>query len=112
MTRSPANSGRTEPLDADETRALGVVQRFGIVGALLLAFGSLGAGAAPVLNPVLEIPVLRLFTRIPTVSVAIAYTGMGMMVIAGCGWAGSPAGRDRIATQGQVLRTLLPWVCR
>ncbi|WP_298175645.1 polyprenol phosphomannose-dependent alpha 1,6 mannosyltransferase MptB [Saccharomonospora sp.] len=111
MTRSPATPGRTEPLDADETRALGVVQRFGIVGALLLAFGSLGAGAAPVLNPVLEIPVLQLFTRIPTVSVAIAYTGMGMMVIAWL-WLGRFArpGRDRIATQSQVLRTLLPWV--
>ncbi|WP_197320130.1 polyprenol phosphomannose-dependent alpha 1,6 mannosyltransferase MptB [Saccharomonospora sp. NB11] len=110
MTRSPVTPGRTDPLDADETRALEVTRRFGIIGALLLAFGSLGSGAAPVLNPVLEIPVLRLFTRIPTVSVAIAFTGMGMMVIAWL-WLGRFArpGRNRIASQGQVLRTLVTW---
>jgi alpha-1,6-mannosyltransferase len=110
MTRSPVEPGGTDPLDADETRALGVTRRFGTIGALLLAFGSLGAGAAPILNPVLEIPVLRLFTRIPTVSVAIAFTGMGMMVIAWL-WLGRFArpGRDRIASQGQVLRTLVTW---
>ncbi|OQO94125.1 hypothetical protein B1813_04140 [Saccharomonospora piscinae] len=111
MTPSPVGARRTDPLDADENRALAVVRRFGIVGALLLAFGSLGAGAAPILNPVLDIPVLRLFARIPTVSVAIAFTGMGLMVIAWL-WLGRFArpGRDRIASQSQVLRTLLTWV--
>ncbi|EID52507.1 hypothetical protein SacxiDRAFT_0225 [Saccharomonospora xinjiangensis XJ-54] len=108
--RPSADPGGMDPLDAEETRALAVTRRFGIVGALLLAFGSLGAGAAPIINPVLEIPVLRLFTRIPTVSVAIAFTGMGMMVLAWL-WLGRFArpGRDRIASQGQVLRTLVTW---
>ncbi|MEY7972983.1 polyprenol phosphomannose-dependent alpha 1,6 mannosyltransferase MptB [Saccharomonospora xinjiangensis] len=108
--RPSVDPGGMDPLDAEETRALAVTRRFGIVGALLLAFGSLGAGAAPIINPVLEIPVLRLFTRIPTVSVAIAFTGMGMMVIAWL-WLGRFArpGRDRIASQGQVLRTLVTW---
>ncbi|WP_019814798.1 polyprenol phosphomannose-dependent alpha 1,6 mannosyltransferase MptB [Saccharomonospora saliphila] len=102
--------GDIEPLTDEENRALGVLRRFGTVGALALAFGSLGAGAAPILNPVLDIPVLRLFARIPTVSVAIAFTGMGMMVLAWL-WLGrfTRPDRHRIADRVQVLRTLVTW---
>ena len=39
------------PLDTRERRQLDVIRRFGTVGALLLAVGSLGAGAAPVIQP-------------------------------------------------------------
>lgn len=102
---------KTEPLNDGEHRALLVVRRFGIVGALLLAFGSLGAGAAPVLNPVQEIPILRLFARIPTVSLAIAFAGMGMLVI---GWLMlgrfARPDRERLATPGQLRRTLVMWL--
>ncbi|HEV7976620.1 MAG TPA: polyprenol phosphomannose-dependent alpha 1,6 mannosyltransferase MptB [Amycolatopsis sp.] len=102
---------KTEPLNDGEHRALIVVRRFGIVGALLLAFGSLGAGAAPVLNPVQEIPILRLFARIPTVSLAIAFAGMGMLVI---GWLMlgrfARPDRERLATPGQLRRTLVMWL--
>jgi alpha-1,6-mannosyltransferase len=102
---------KTEPLNDGEHRALVVIRRFGIVGALLLAFGSLGAGAAPVLNPVQEIPILRLFARIPTVSLAMAFAGMGMLVI---GWLMlgrfARPDRERLATPGQLRRTLVMWL--
>ncbi|MBK1788208.1 polyprenol phosphomannose-dependent alpha 1,6 mannosyltransferase MptB [Prauserella sp. ASG 168] len=102
--------GDPEPLNAEESRGLRVVRWLGIVGALFLAFGSLGAGAAPILNPVFDIPVLRLFARIPTVSLAIAFAGMGMMV---AGWLllgrFSRPGRTRLASPGQLYRTLAMW---
>jgi alpha-1,6-mannosyltransferase len=111
VTVSPVQPAKTEPLDDDEERALRVVQRFGTFGALLLACGSLGAGAAPVLNPVQEIPMLRLFARIPTVSLAIAFAGMGILVI---GWLMlgrfARPDRARIATPGQLRRTLVMWL--
>lgn len=111
--RVSATHTSTEPeaLDPPEHHALAVLRFFGTVGALLLAVGSLGAGAAPVLNPVLDIPVLRLFARIPTVSLAIAFSGMGMMII---GWLllgrFARPGRPRLASRGQLARTLLMWL--
>ncbi|WP_215543801.1 polyprenol phosphomannose-dependent alpha 1,6 mannosyltransferase MptB [Amycolatopsis sp. CA-230715] len=107
---SPVRPPEAEPLRDADIRGLHLVRLFGTVGALLLAFGSLGAGAAPVLNPVLEIPVLRVFARIPTVALAIAFAGIGMMVV---GWLmlgrfASPA-RDRIASRGQFDRTVAMW---
>ncbi|TNC23070.1 hypothetical protein FG385_23065 [Amycolatopsis alkalitolerans] len=101
----------TAPLEADELRALHVTRRFGTVGALFLALGSLGAGAAPVLNPVQDIAVLRLFARIPTVSLAIAFIGMGMLVIAWLmlGRFARP-GRARLVSRAQLTRTLIMWV--
>jgi len=111
VTVSPVRPAKTHPLNDDEQRALKVVQRFGTFGALLLACGSLGAGAAPVLNPVQEIPMLRLFARIPTVSLAIAFAGMGILVI---GWLMlgrfARPDRERIATPGQLRRTLVMWL--
>jgi alpha-1,6-mannosyltransferase len=100
-----------EPLDAGERHALGVVRRLGTVGALFLAIGSLGAGAAPVLNPVQTLPVLRLFVRIPTVSLAVAFAGMAMLVI---GWLMlgrfARPGRPRLASNRQMSRTLMMWL--
>jgi alpha-1,6-mannosyltransferase len=110
-THTPVAPGDAEPLDAGERRALGVIRRFGTVGALFLAFGSLGAGAAPVINPVLNIPVLRVFARIPTVSLAVAFTGMAMMVVS---WLllgrFTRPGRAHLASRGQLDRTLVMWV--
>ncbi|SFB21114.1 alpha-1,6-mannosyltransferase [Amycolatopsis marina] len=107
---SPVRPRPAERLDAQEHHALRVIRALGTLGALLIAFGALGAGAAPVLNPVFDIPVLRLFPRIPTVSLAIAFSGMGMMVI---GWLllgrfARPT-RPRLATPRQLHRTIVLW---
>lgn len=99
------------PLDATETRQLDTVRRFGTVGALLMAIGSLGAGAAPVLgNPVVGRPVLGLFSRMPPASLAVAYLGM-FMVVLGWLWLGRWAapGRARLLSRAQLDRTVVMW---
>ncbi|MGH3695104.1 MAG: polyprenol phosphomannose-dependent alpha 1,6 mannosyltransferase MptB [Pseudonocardiaceae bacterium] len=98
-------------LNSDETRQLDTVRRFGTVGALLMGLGSLGAGTAPVLgNPVVGRPVLGLFTRMPTASLAVAYTGIAMVVLAWL-WLGALAapGRARLISRVQLDRVMLMW---
>ncbi|MBO0840784.1 MAG: polyprenol phosphomannose-dependent alpha 1,6 mannosyltransferase MptB [Sciscionella sp.] len=98
------------PLDATELRQFDVLRRFGTVGALLVAVGSLGAGAEPVYNPITTMSVLGMFTRLPTVALACAYAGMGMVVIAWL-WLGRfvRPGRTRLLSRGQMDRTLVMW---
>ncbi len=87
------------------------MRRFGTVGALLMGLGSLGAGTAPVLgNPVVGRPVLGLFTRMPTASLAVAYTGIAMVVLAWL-WLGALAapGRARLISRVQLDRVMLMW---
>ncbi|HEU5472761.1 MAG TPA: polyprenol phosphomannose-dependent alpha 1,6 mannosyltransferase MptB [Actinophytocola sp.] len=102
--------GSSEPLDPTERRQLDIIRRFGTVGALLLALGSLGTGAAPVFNPVFQLPVLGLFTRMNTVALAIAFTGMFMVVLAwlALGRLARP-GRRRLMSVSQMARTLVMW---
>ncbi|MGH3765501.1 MAG: polyprenol phosphomannose-dependent alpha 1,6 mannosyltransferase MptB [Pseudonocardiaceae bacterium] len=115
----PEDPGSTQPgalqgsagLNPVETRQLDTVRRFGTVGALLMGLGSLGAGTAPVLgNPVVGRPVLGLFNRMPTASLAVAYTGIAMVVLAWL-WLGRLAapGRVRLISRAQLDRTMLMW---
>lgn len=109
-TGSGDSSGTAGPLDDGEQRQLVVIRRFGTVGALLLAVGSLGAAAAPVFNPVTTVPVLGLFSRMPTVALALAFAGMGMIVLSWL-WLGRfvRPGRPRLVSRGQFRRTTLTW---
>jgi alpha-1,6-mannosyltransferase len=97
-------------LDAEDCRKLDLIRRFGTMGSLLLAVGALGAGAAPVYNPLPSVPVIGLFARIPGVSLAVALLGMGMII---SGWLllGKFArpGRERLISRAQLNRTLLMW---
>jgi alpha-1,6-mannosyltransferase len=108
--RSGGATFTSAPLDGRERRQLDVIRRFGTVGALLLAIGSLGAGAAPVYNPVWGLPVFSLFPRMTTVSLAIAFAGVFMIVL---GWLGlgrlALPGRARMVSLPQMARTLVMW---
>ena len=116
LTSEPSPAARSGLSPADAER-LDTVRRFGTVGALLMAVASLGAGTAPVLgNPVVGRPVLGLFTRMPTASLAIAYTGMFMVVLAWL-WLGALAAPSRshltprrLISRAQLDRTLVMWV--
>jgi alpha-1,6-mannosyltransferase len=98
------------PLNAIERHQVDVIRRFGTVGALLLATGSLGAAASPVFNPLTTVPVLGLFSRMPTVALALAFAGMAMIVL-GWLWLGRYVrpGRPRLISRGQLKRALLTW---
>jgi alpha-1,6-mannosyltransferase len=114
---APVNAPAAEPhggaeLSLAEIRQLDTVRRFGTVGSLLMGLGSLGAGTAPVLgNPVVGHRVLGLFTRMPTASLAVTYTGI-LMVVLGWLWLGAlvAPGRDRLISRAQLDRTMLMWV--
>lgn len=111
---APSASGAPappDPLDADEVHRLDVVRRFGTAGSLLMGIGALGAGTAPVLdNPVAGRPILGLLIRMPTASLAVAYTGIFMVVLAWL-WLGALAapGRRRLLSRVQLDRTLVMW---
>ena len=100
------------PPTPDERRRLRTVRRFGFTGALLMAVGALGCGAtpAPAYNPLLGTRVLGLWGRMPTVSLTLAYIGMGMLVLAWL-WLGRLAwpGRVRLSVR-QLTRILVMWM--
>lgn len=76
-----------------------------------MGIGALGAGTAPVLdNPVVGKPVVGLFTRMPTASMAVVYTGIFMVLLAWL-WLGALAapGRRRLPSRAQLDRTLVMW---
>jgi alpha-1,6-mannosyltransferase len=101
--RAPA--ARTVPESAPPR--LRFVRRFGLTGTLLMAIGSLGAGALPVPNPVFGIRVIGLLARNTTVAIALTYAGMAMLVLA---WLGLGRivriGRPGAAT---IVRTAVTW---
>lgn len=61
------------------------LRRLGLTGSLLLAVGSLGAGALPEPDPLAGMRLLGLPARNTTLSLAVAYAGAAVIVIA---WAG------------------------
>ena len=107
----PQRSAPEAPATPDERRRLRFCRRFGFTGALLMAVGALGCGATPAsaYNPLLGVRVLGLPGRLPTVSIALAYVGMGMVVLAWL-WLGRLAwpGRVRLTVR-QLSRILVTW---
>jgi alpha-1,6-mannosyltransferase len=101
---------RPAPLDGAELRQLTVVRRFGTAGALLMAVGGLGAGANPVNSPVFGLRVLGLPARNYTVSLAVIFAGMAMVVLAWL-WLGRLVGpgRPRLLSRSQLDRTVAMW---
>lgn len=83
------------------------VRRFGLTGALLMAVGSLGAGALPVPNPMFGIRVAGLLARNATLAIALTYAGMAMVVLAWL-WLGRLIRTDGLDV-AQLVRTALTW---
>lgn len=83
------------------------VRRFGLTGALLMAVGSLGAGALPVPNPMFGVRVAGLLVRNATVAIALTYAGMAMLVLAWL-WLGRLVRTDGLDV-AQLVRTALTW---
>ena len=84
----------TAPRPAATIHALRTVRRMGLAGSLLLAVGALGAGAVPLPNPLAGLRLVGLPARNPTISLALAYAGVALVVLA---W-------SRIALQWRARR--------
>lgn len=99
-----------EPLERAERKQLDVVRRFGTSGALVLGVGAIGAGAAPVNNPLSGVRLIGLPARIPTVAMACSWLGVLMVVVAWL-WVGKLCwpGRRRMISRTQLGRTVLMW---
>lgn len=97
-------------LDRTERRQLDVVRRFGTAGALILGVGAIGAGAAPVDNPLSGVRLIGLPARMPTTAMACAWLGM-LMIVIGWLWLGrfARAGRPRMLSRTQLDRTVIMW---
>jgi alpha-1,6-mannosyltransferase len=98
------------PLNDAEVVALRHTRLFGATGTVLMAIGSLGAGARPVVqDPTFGVRLLNLPSRIQTVSLTMTTTGAVMMALA---WLmlGRFALGDRRMSRGQLDRTLLLWI--
>ena len=57
-------------------------RRLGLVAALLMAMGGLGAGALPIPNPAFGLRVIGLPSRNVTLAIAVTYAGIVLMVLA------------------------------
>ncbi len=111
----PASGARHDdspPLNVQELRQLRVLRRVGTTGAILLAFGSVSSygGANPVPNPMDGLRILGLLSRIGPASLAVAYAGIVLVVLAWLllGRLATPS-RDRRITRRQLTHTLAMW---
>lgn len=89
---------------------LSVVRRLGTSGAVMAAVAALGAGALPVPNPLFGMRVLGLPGRVGTLSLALAYAGAGLVLLAWVGVARLVLRPDGVAvTRAQLVRVGLSW---
>ncbi|GAA5173788.1 polyprenol phosphomannose-dependent alpha 1,6 mannosyltransferase MptB [Pseudonocardia eucalypti] len=113
LSTTPPVAPTPLPVTTEEhLRRAHMVRRFGMTGALLMAIGSLGAGALPVPNPAFGLRLLGLPSRNATVSIAITYAGMAMVVL-GWLWLGRMLKRDQNGgaplPRGFITRTMTLW---
>ena len=66
----------------EKTDELRNLRRLGLAGSLMLAVGALGAGAVPLPNPLAGMRLVGLPARNPTISLAVAYAGVALVVLA------------------------------
>lgn len=90
----------------DDLRA---VRRLGSAGSLLLAVGALGAGALPTPNPLAGLRLVGLPVRNPTISLAVAYAGLVVLVLA-WGRVVLRLRRPDAPTRRALWRTALTWI--
>src|ERR1700754_2782221 len=93
----------------DPSRA---ARRLGLTGTLLMGVGALGAGALPVPNPLFGLRLLGLPSRNATISIAITYAGIGVLVVAWL-WIGkmlrSKGAVAPAPNRAQLARTAVLW---
>ena len=68
-----------------QTRELGVLDRYrilGLAGSAALALGGCAAGALPMRDPFAGVPVIHHLRQTPAVALVIAYTGLALLVVA------------------------------
>ena len=81
--RSRSNPYQLPTLTFSELRRFAFLRWLGTLGALLLGFGGLGAGAMPVMNnPYEDFPGGALITRMLQTSTALCFIGIGLIVVA------------------------------
>src|SRR5580704_18437163 len=98
-----------QPLNDREEVALRHTRLFGATGTILMAIGSLGAGARPVVqDPTFGVRLLNLPARIQTVSLTMTTTGAVMMALAWLMLGRFTLG-SRQMTRSQLDRLLLLW---
>ena len=89
-----------------------IARRLGLTGSLLMGISALGSGAFPVPNPLNGLRVLGLPGRNVTVSIAITYAGLGMVVLAWLWIARMLTSRGAVAPapeRRELVRTGLLW---
>ncbi len=99
-------------LDADELRQLSRLRRWGTAGALLMMIGATSSygSASPIPNPFDGNRILGLMSRLSTATLAISYSGMGLLVMCWLliGRLAAP-GRVRRLSRSQLSHTLAMW---
>ena len=87
-------------------------RRLGLVAALLMAVGGLGAGALPIPNPAFGLRVIGLPSRNVTLAIAVTYAGIVLMVLAWLWVAKMLRSHGAVApapTIAQLARTTATW---